>query len=106
MNWFKKKVIKWVREDWENAGNEKRRYKDELVGSSSCRPDIETNAWTDIRVQHVTGGTIVSFTNHRRNDSPQVRYDDYPKSNVYIIQADENLGEAIGKLITTEQLRR
>ena len=24
MNWLRKKVIKWVREDWENAGRAKR----------------------------------------------------------------------------------
>lgn len=106
MNWLKKKVIKWVREDWENASNEKRRYSDRQYGSLSVpepayrNMDIETNYWMDIRVQSVTGGTIVSFTNNRRND-PNI-----PGSNVYIVQDGENLGEAIGKLITTEQLRR
>ena len=96
MNWLKKKVIKWVREDWENENKKLRRYPDEAV----CTPniDIDTERGLDIKVSHAIGGTIVTFRNYNRQQDRYV-------NSVYIVNEGEQLGEAIGKLITQESLR-
>jgi hypothetical protein len=106
VNWLKKKVIKWVREDWESAKGNRRGlglvgYADEpepVRNRSYESPDVPG---MDIRVQNVTGGMIVSVTkfNTRRAEI------DYPRTQVYLLREEENLGEALAKIITQESLR-
>lgn len=98
MNWLKKKVIKWVREDWENKRTEAN-YIGSPVRDYNSSPEIETNKWMNIRVQQVAGGTIVSFENHSRFDSQK------NGTRVYIINEGEVLGDALSKLIAQETLR-
>ena len=106
MNWLRKKVIKWVREDWDKS-----RYNhrgSELVGYSDS-PKVQRNyeyqspevPGMDIRVQNVTGGMIVSITRFNTY-SDKI---DYPRAQVYILREEENLGEALAKIITQESLR-
>ena len=109
MNWLRKKVIKWVREDWENEGS-KKRGRGALIGyPNEPRPEVvggrEYQApevpGMDIRVQNVTGGMIVSITRFN-NYADRV---DYPRAQVYLLREEENLGEALAKIITQESLR-
>lgn len=107
MNWLRKKVIKWVREDWENAGRANRgtiigypnEPKADLVRSREYQhPEVPG---MDIRVQNVNGGMIVSVTRFNTY-SDRV---DYPRAQVYILREEENLSEALAKIITQESLR-
>jgi hypothetical protein len=107
MNWLRKKVIKWVREDWENEGS-KKRSRSNLIGyPDEPEPVLRREYQTpevpgmDIRVQNVTGGMIVSITRFN-NYSDRV---DYPRAQVYLLREEENLGEALAKIITQESLR-
>lgn len=112
MNWLRKKVIKWVREDWNNE-NRKLRGRNALIGYPDY-PDEPEPALArsreyqtpevpgmDIRVQNVNGGMIVSITRFNQF-SDRV---DYPRAQVYLLREEENIGEALAKIITQESLR-
>ena len=108
MNWLRKKVIKWVREDWDNERFKNRSrsnligYPDEPVKTSGVReyqhPEVPG---MDIRVQNVNGGMIVSITRFNTY-SDRV---DHPRAQVYLLREEDHIGEALAKIITQESLR-
>ena len=106
MNWLRKKVIKWVREDWESEKSNHRGlglvgYPNEPKPARDYSYESPDVPGMDIRVQNVTGGMIVSVTrfNTRRAEI------DYPRTQVYLLREEENLGESLAKIITQESLR-
>ena len=101
MNFFKKMIIKWVREDWERAGQdicipEDRVYSNKL--SSVSTRSIDSEPTLNFKVYSAVGGKIVEFS----------RYDpktDRHERQMYIIGRDEDFGEKIAKISTLEVLR-
>ena len=101
MNWFKRMVVKWVREDWEKAGQdicipEDRVYSNKL--SSVSTRSIDSEPTLNFKVYSAVGGKIVEFS----------RYDpktDRHERQMYIIGRDEDFGEKIAKISTLEVLR-
>ncbi len=100
MNWFKKMVIKWVREDWEYARQEQR-------NSNMVRSDVpislerdtpEQDPKLNFKVYPAIGGTVVEF---RRID----RKIDRSESTLYIIGKDEDFGEKIARIATLEHMK-
>ena len=107
MNWLRKKVIKWVREDWNNE-NVKLRGRNTLIGYPNEPEVVKSREYQhpevpgmDIRVQNVNGGMIVSITRFNTY-SDRV---DHPRAQVYLLREEENIGEALAKIITQESLR-
>jgi hypothetical protein len=100
MNWFKKMIINWVREDWEHAGQERRihanRVVDGPIGIERDTPEQEPKL--NFKVYPAIGGTIVEF---RRID----RKIDRSESTLYIIGKDEDFGEKIARIATLEHLK-
>jgi hypothetical protein len=101
MNWFKQMVIKWVRDDWENARPEQDCYPSPKMSRGntiSGRASVDSEPTLQFKVYSAVGGKIVEFS----------RYD--PKSDrsdrqIYIIGKDEDFGEKIAKISTLEVLR-
>ena len=104
MNFIKRMVVKWVREDWDNASREQDCYPTPQLGRGnpistiSGRTNVDSEPTLQFKVYSAVGGKIVEFS----------RYD--PKSDrtdrqIYIIGKDEEFGEKIAKISTLEALR-
>ena len=105
MNWFKRMVVKWVREDWENARDRPedcyptaKLSRGNTISTISGRANVDSEPTLQFKVYSAVGGKIVEFS----------RYD--PKSDrtdrqIYIIGKEEDFGEKIAKISTLEALR-
>jgi hypothetical protein len=106
MNWFKRMVVKWVREDWEKASQpipddcypSTKMSRGNSISTISGRANVDSEPTLQFKVYSAVGGKIVEFS----------RYD--PKSDrtdrqIYIIGKDEDFGEKIAKISTLEALR-
>ena len=104
MNFFKRMIVKWVREDWDNARQEQDCYatpkmsRGNAISTISGRASIDSDPTLQFKVYSAVGGKIVEFH----------RYD--PKSDrtdrqIYIVGKDEDFGEKIAKISTLEILR-
>jgi len=93
MKWLKKKVIKWVREDWEDVRTASIRSSFE-VEATVCDDDPILN----FRVFSAVGGSVIEF---RRYDRKTDRSD----TTTYIINKDEDFGEKISKIANLEMLK-
>jgi hypothetical protein len=100
INWFKKKVIQWVREDWNKARPE----QDAIASSKSI------NALTSGRRMDQPNG--MNFTIHSANGGYVMEYNKYDprtderNSALHIITSDQDLGQGIAHIITLEMLRK
>ena len=98
INWFKQKVIQWVREDWNKARPE----QDVLVSNS-----ISTVSKGRRLDQHG-----MNFTIYSANGGYVMEYSMYdPKTDernnaLHIITSDQDLGQGIAHIITLEMLRK
>ena len=103
MNWFKRMVVKWVREDWEKASQP---MPDDCYPSTkmsrgntiSAHRGIDSEPMLNFKVYSAVGGKIVEFSRYDRKSD---RHD----HQVYIIGKDEDFGEKIAKISTLEVLR-
>lgn len=97
MNWLKNKVIKWVREDWENE-----RKKNYAEGVSLKAIDSEHSVDADpvltFRIYSATNGQIIEF---RRWDQKA----DRSHNSTYIVERDKDLGEYVNKCLSLEMLK-
>lgn len=97
MNWFKKMVIRWVREDWESE--RKRNYADEPIAvSDSIGEGMMGDPVLHFKVYPAIGGRIVEF---RRIDRKHGNHE----TTAYVITEDQNFGERIAKISTIENLK-
>ena len=105
MNWFKRMVVGWVKEDWNSVRQEQDDcYPSPKIGRATAistisgRANVDSEPTLQFKVYSAVGGKIVEFS----------RYD--PKSDrtdrqIYIIGKDEDFGEKIAKISTLEALR-
>ena len=98
MNWFKRMVVKWVREDWEENGNRISRGGEVAVANDWSDESANGDPVLNFRVYSAVGGRIVEF---RRYDRKQGNND----FTSYIITEDQNFGERIAKIATLESLK-
>jgi hypothetical protein len=102
MNFFKRMIVKWVREDWEHAGR---------VPQDDCYPstklsraksingsDVNSDPTLQFKVYNAVGGKVVEFTRYDRQK-------DRADHQIYVIGKDEDFGEKIAKISTLEVLR-
>jgi|688.fasta_scaffold1792132_1 hypothetical protein len=104
MNWFKRMVIKWVRDDWENAREEQPVHYNTIskgsigIGIAVSKQSIDSEPTLHFKVYNAIGGKIVEFS---RYDRRQDRSD----HQTYIITQDQDFGERIAKIATLESLK-
>jgi len=101
INWFKQKVIQWVREDW----NKVRHGENDAVVSSKSINTISSGR----RLDQSNG---MNFTIHSANGGYVMEYNTYdPRTDerqvsLHIITSDQDLGQSIAHIITLEMLRK
>lgn len=103
MNWLKKLVVKWVREDnekdhWEESVPRIRNgglSKAAMVGGGGT---LDSDATLTFTVYNAIGGKVVEF---RRYD----RKTDRSEHSVYVIGKDEDFGAKISKISTLECMK-
>jgi hypothetical protein len=96
MKWFKRMVIKWVREDWDNARQDCAEPS-RVVSSTQCA-SIDSEPVLNFKVYSAIGGKVVEF---RRYD----RKSDRNEGTTYIITNDQDFGERIAKIATMENIK-
>jgi len=104
MNWFKRMIVRWVREDWENAST----GLTSMEANSLIKPrrhigidssTVDGQAGLNITVMSAIGGKIVTFRHYdRRTDDSKYRH--------YVIPDDLDFERELGKMITMESLRQ
>ena len=94
MNWLRNKVIKWVREDWDNVNKES---SVGLVSSANDNKPDEEPILT-FRIYSAVNGQILEF---RRWD----RKNDRNNNSTYLIPKDEDIGEYVNKCLSLEMLK-
>lgn len=101
MNWFKKIIVRWVREDWDKVREEDiyvNRPRISKGTTAISRDHTIDNHGFNFKVHKATGGTIVELNKY---DSVNDRH----KNAIYVIMDDKELGEELSKIITVEGLR-
>jgi len=104
MNWFKRMVVNWVREDWDNARQEQDCYatpklsRGNTISTISGRASVDSDPTLQFKVYSAVGGKIVEFSRYDPRTDRQDRQ-------IYIIGKDEDFGEKISKISTLEVMR-
>lgn len=98
MNWFKRIVVKWMREDWENARDRPEDcYTSPKLGRANSDL-VDSDPTLQFKVYNAVGGKVVEFTRYDRQK-------DRADHQIYVIGKDEDFGEKIAKISTLEVLR-
>jgi hypothetical protein len=95
MNWLKKKVIQWVREDWDA---EYKKNGAERAISVRDTDHVEADPIISFRIYSAQNGKILEFNKYDR-------VKDRSDRSVYIIGKDEDIAEKVGKCLSLELLR-
>jgi hypothetical protein len=103
MNFIKRMIVKWVREDWDNARQEQDCYANVSpkngIGISTRDVNIVNSDPTlQFKVYNAIGGKVVEFS---RYDRKQDRHN----HDIYIIGKDEDFGAKIAKIAMLESLK-
>jgi hypothetical protein len=101
INWFKQKVVSWVREDW----NKVRHGDNDVLATSKSINTIGSGR----RLDQSNG---MNFIIHSANGGYVMEYNQYdPRTDernnaLHIITSDQDLGQGIAHIITLEMLRK
>ena len=105
MKWFKRMIIRWVREDWDNASEPEdsvgyatvtAKRRNNMIGLVS--DDVESDAGLNITVRKAIGGKIITF---RHYDAKT----DRSSNKLYIVPDELDFERELGKMITLESMR-
>jgi hypothetical protein len=92
MNFLKKLVIKWVREDQESARGEKGLVAVSIDNRVDDEPVI------NFRIYNAQNGKILEFNKYDRKSDRNDR-------SIYIVEKDKDVVEYVGKCLSLELLR-
>jgi hypothetical protein len=92
INWIKGKVIKWVRDDW----NQVSKSSGVVATRDGDRP--EQQAVLNFRIYGAVNGQILEFSKYDRKN-------DQHTSTMYVIEKDKDVGEYVAKCLSVELLK-
>ena len=98
INWFKKKVIQWVREDWNKARPEQDVLVSNTIGTVSKSRRLDQHGM-NFTIYSANGGYVMEYTSY----DPRT---DERNNALHIITSDQDLGQGIAHIITLEMLRK
>jgi hypothetical protein len=101
MNWFKRMVVNWVREDWDNARQEQDCFPSPKLGrgmNTVATRDVNSDPTLQFKVYNAIGGKVVEFSRYDRHK-------DRSFHDIYIISKDEDFGAKIAKIAMLEVLK-
>ena len=98
INWFKQKVIQWVREDWNKARPEQDVLVSNSIGTVSKGRRLDQHGM-NFTIYSANGGYVMEYTSY----DPRT---DERNNALHIITSDQDLGQGIAHIITLEMLRK
>lgn len=98
MNWLRKKVIAWVREDWDESHRFDARQP-QRQEEGMCVPDDSLDDPIRFELVGVIGGHLLKVR-HAYNTKI-----DRSDSTTYIINSGDSIGEKVAKIINLELLK-
>ena len=100
MNWLRRIIVKWVREDWNQSTRDsqiKEKYAVNAIGGGSGR-HVDSDPVLQFKIYDAIGGKVVEFSRYDR------RIDKHDHS-IYVIGKGEDFGDKIAKIATLETLK-
>jgi hypothetical protein len=101
MNWFKRMVVRWVRDDWDKASQEQDCYPSPKLSrglNTVSARDVGSDPTLQFKVYNAIGGKVVEFSRYDRKS-------DRAFHDIYIISKDEDFGAKIAKIAMLEVLK-
>ena len=98
INWFKQKVIQWVREDWNKARPEQDVLVSNSIGTVSKSRRLDQHGM-NFTIYSANGGYVMEYSMY----DPRT---DERNNALHIITSDQDLGQGIAHIITFEMLRK
>ena len=100
MNWLKRMVVKWVREDWDRGSREQDCYASPKISSMNAvsTRDVNSDPTLQFKIYNAIGGKVVEFSRYDRKA-------DRHHHDIYIIGKNEDFGEKIAKIAMLETLK-
>lgn len=101
MNFFKRMIVKWVRDDWDNAKAEQDCYASPKLGrgmNTVSTRDVNSDPTLQFKIYNAIGGKVVEFSRYDRKS-------DRHEHDIYIIGKNEDFGEKIAKIAMLEVLK-
>jgi len=101
MNWFKRIIVKWVREDWDKTSREQDCYPSTKLSrglNTVSTRDVGSDPTLQFKIYNAIGGKVVEFS--RYDQKSDRHYHD-----IYIIGRDEDFGDKIAKIAMLETLK-
>ena len=98
MKWLKRKVIKWVRESWEEENKKSRDGVSLSVYNRDESNHPDSDPVLTFRIYSAQNGKILEF---KRYDRVKDRND----ITTYIIGKDEDIAEKVSKCVTLEAMK-
>jgi len=95
INWFKQKVISWVREDW----NKVRSDGDVIATSKTISGRRLDHNGMNFTIHSANGGYVMEYNTY----DPRT---DERNTALHLITSDQELGQSIAHIITLEMLRK
>jgi hypothetical protein len=98
MNFIKRMIVKWVRDDWERAGREQDCYATVSPKNILSTRDVNSDPTLQFKIYNAIGGKVVEFSRYDRKQ-------DRSHHDIYIIGKNEDFGEKIAKIAMLESLK-
>ena len=101
MNWLKRMVVKWVREDWDIVGQEQDCYPSPKLSrgmNSAATRDVGSDPTLQFKIYNAIGGKVVEFSRYDRQKDRNFH-------DIYIIGKEEDSGAKIAKIAMLESMK-
>ena len=101
MNFIKRMVVKWVRDDWDNARQEQDCFPSPQLSrgmNTVSTRDVNSDPTLQFKIYNAIGGKVVEFSRYDRQK-------DRSFHDIYIIGKDEDFGAKIAKIAMLENLK-
>jgi len=101
MNWFKRMVVKWVREDWDSvrkSSDVQEKYALNAISTGISGRHVDSDPTLQFKIYNAIGGKVVEFSRYDRKID---RHD----HSIYVIGKDDDFGDKIAKIATLETLK-
>ena len=98
INWFKQKVISWVREDWQKVRSEPDVVVSNTIGTISKSRRLDQHGM-NFTIYSANGGYVMEYSMYDNRK-------DERNTALHIITSYQYLGQGIAHIITMEMLRK
>jgi hypothetical protein len=100
IKWFKKKVVSWVREEWNNSSVQEKQSAINTINTIGVTArKMENSQGMNFSIHQANGGYVMEHTTY---DS----HTDRRTCALHIITHEQDLGQSIAHIITLEMLRK